>query len=376
LKTGQPLYSLGNYAWSATVSNWQNIQWSNAALTPDGKYIVENQLASQLSQLANPKGPALGGMYQTSDGTSVTNAGLPNEPLFMPAFSPDGTKLVWVGGSTSIPSYWITSNNPGALRAMDFNASKSPMLSNARDLVQVGSDPASTNITWPTLAPDGHWALYARSNGTVIDSRGVCNGPNCDYSSRADLFLADTTTANAETRLAALDGDSYPFAAGPRDLHYNYEPTFAPVAAGGYFWVVFTSRRTYGNRMTGAPNVVKQLWVAAIDQTPTPGKDPSHPAFHLPGQGEDTLNLRGFWALDPCKGDGQGCASGTECCGGYCASGGGDGGAPVCKSQAGLCAADGDKCQQASDCCGAATGTTCINHVCSEPSCHICANKE
>jgi hypothetical protein len=372
LKTGQPMHSLGQYVWGGgtggTVDQWQSIQWSNAALTPDGKYVVENQIASQLSQATNPAGPTLGGMYQTSDGAAVANAGLPSEPLFMPAFSPDGTKLLWVGGANTPQAPWLANNHPGPLRVMDYSASQSPMLSNARDLVQLGSDPAYTNITWPTGAPDGHWALYARSNGTTIDSRGSCPNNVCDYSTRADLFLADTTTSNVEMRLAALDGDNYPFAAGARDQHYNYEPTFAPVASGGYFWVVFTSRRTYGNRMTGAPGAVKQLWVAAIDQTPVPGKDPSHPAFRLPGQGEDTLNLRGFWALDPCKGDGQGCASGTECCGGYCDSSGGDGGAPVCKSQSAACSADGDKCQQSSDCCRAASGTTCINHVCSEPT--------
>ena len=252
---------------------------------------------------------------------------------------------------------------------VDFDATKSPMLTSPRDLVQPGTDPSDGDITWPTVSPDGHWALYTRSNGTVIDSRGSCTSDGCDYSTRGDLYLADTTTPNSEIRLASLDGDSYPFAAGARDLHYNYEPTFAPVAAGGYFWVVFHSRRTFGNvsTLTGAPATTKQLWVAAIDQSPVPGKDPSHPAFRLEGQDLTTLNLRGFWALDPCKGDGQGCGSGTECCGGYCDASG-DAGAPVCSAAAPVCAANGDKCTTTADCCGAATGTTCINKVCSEPA--------
>src|SRR5262249_42710846 len=148
---------------------------------------------------------------------------------------------------------------------------------------------------------------------------------------------------------------------------WNFEPTFAPVAAGGYFWVVFTSRRTYGNVLLGTKDQVKQLWVAAIDQSPTPGKDPSHPPFRLPGQDPTSVNMRGFWALDPCKADGQGCMSGTECCGGYCDASG-DGGAPVCKSQQNQCSQNGDKCGTATDCCNVAIGVTCINHVCSEPT--------
>ncbi|MGH7283215.1 MAG: hypothetical protein ACRELY_16945, partial [Polyangiaceae bacterium] len=31
------------------------------------------------------------------------------------------------------------------------------------------------------------------------------------------------------------------------DVKYNYEPTMNPIPSGGYFWVVFTSRRMYGN---------------------------------------------------------------------------------------------------------------------------------
>jgi hypothetical protein len=366
LATGQPMYSLGGVWGGGTngaTDNAQVVQWSNSALSPDGAYVVENQLASQLSQAV--AGPAINGMFKTADGTAVATSGVPADPLFMPAFSPDATKMVYVAGTATVPADWISSATPGALRVMDFNEAASPMLSNARDLVQPAAA-AYTDISWPTVSPDGHWALYARLNSTIIDSRGTCGSSGCDYATLGDMYLADTTTPNSEIRLAALDGDSYPFAAGARDLHYNFEPTFAPVAAGGYFWVVFTSRRTYGNVLTGTTAVTKQLWVAAIDQNPKPGVDPSHPAFLLPGQDATTLNLRGFWALDPCKGAGQGCASGTECCGGYCDGTGGDSGGPVCTAMAPACAADGDKCNVASDCCTASAGTTCINHVCSE----------
>jgi len=106
--------------------------------------------------------------------------------------------------------------------------------------------------------------------------------------------------------------------------------------------------------------VVKQLWVAAIDQNPQPGQDPSHPAFHLTGQDEQNLAMRGFWALDPCKADMMGCMSGTECCGGYC------NGAGTCSSTSSGCSQSGDKCNTDADCCDASSGATCINHVCSE----------
>jgi hypothetical protein len=182
-----------------------------------------------------------------------------------------------------------------------------------------------------------------------------------------DLYIAEVKSGT-EARLANLNGDNYPFAAGARDLHRNFEPSFAPVAAGGYFWVVFHSRRTYGNEATGPYSSIKQLWIAAIDQNPTPGQDPSHPAFRVPGQSLSTLNLRGFFALDPCKGDGEGCTSGTDCCGGYCNMAPADAGGPICAPTSNGCANNGDKCTMDSDCCNANNGVTCINHVCSEPT--------
>ncbi len=71
--------------------------------------------------------------------------------------------------------------------------------------------------------------------------------------------------------------------------------------------------------------------------------------------------------LPPCAQDGQGCESGTDCCGGYCAPGG-DGGAPMCRSMPTGCSQDGDKCNTANDCCNANAGEQCIAHVCSEPT--------
>ena len=345
-------YGLGGAPDSAQIR-----QWGLAALSPNGKTIVLNAVAAQLT------GNNALGAFKTSDGSAIANSGLGGELMYMPSFSPDASKIVYVTGSNPGTTFWLTTGTPGTLRAYDFNEASTPMFANSRDIVQAGSDPKKNVIAWPTVSPDGRWALYARL--AWVDPTTQHN-----LSSFApvvsDLYMADLKNPGTEIRLGALDGDGYPFAAGARDLQLNYEPSFAPVASGGYFWVVLHSRRTYGNVLTGDRTTEKQLWVAAIDQNPQPGKDPSHPGFWLPGQDTATLNLRGFFALDPCKGDGQGCMSGTDCCGGYC-DGSGDGGAPVCRSAQTTCAQNGDRCQASSDCCNAAAGVTCINRVCSEP---------
>jgi hypothetical protein len=170
--------------------------------------------------------------------------------------------------------------------------------------------------------------------------------------------MASADEPGIEWRLSNTNGDSYPFAAGARDLSYNYEPTFAPQAAGGYIWVVFTSRRTLGNRATGDKTQVKQLWVAAIDPFPEPGTDPSHPAFWVPGQDPATLNMRGYWALDPCIKSGDTCTTDEDCCDGAKCEDGVCGGADNC-------AQIGEFCDGAADCCDPTA--QCIAQECIHP---------
>jgi hypothetical protein len=142
--------------------------------------------------------------------------------------------------------------------------------------------------------------------------------------------------------------------------------------------VVFTSRRIYGDVATIDPTLsdpanypwktqatCKKLWVAAIDLNAPPGTDPSHPAFYLPAQELYAGNARGFWTVEKCGGDGDGCGTGDECCGGYCQPS--DGGL-VCSSTKPTCSAQYEKCTTPADCCGAARGITCINNICAEAS--------
>ncbi|MCC6644166.1 MAG: hypothetical protein IT374_01165 [Polyangiaceae bacterium] len=305
--------------------------WAMLALTPDGKIAA-------LNNAPLPGSPGLdGGFYDVATGAKLTGSGFDKELFDMPAFAPDGSKLVYVDHATK------------ALVSLGYSdATGKPVASGKVSLVPGGASP----IAFPVVSPDAKWAVYHRG---PLDTR---DGP-------ADLVAASALAPGAEVPLDATNGKTYPFAAGDRDRHLNYEPAFLPVASGGYFWLVFTSRRTLGNdpNLTGASGQVKQLWVAAFDQHPQPGKDPSHPAFWLSGQDAKTLNMRAYWALDPCKADGQTCSVGSECCGGSCLSG--DGGMVCGKPPGQSCSPSGGACKSAADCCG--KGFTCINSHCAEP---------
>jgi hypothetical protein len=307
--------------------------WAMAAVSPNGKVLVENN-----APLPGPPGGS-DGMWDTQAGSKLAATGLEGAFLDMPAFAPNGTKIAYVD------------HNTHGLAVYDYDA-VNVKASNPVGLVPPGGDGNLNAIVFPSVSPDAKWVVYHR--GQYPNSLDTRFGPG-------SLYLASVDQPGVEQRLAQLDGDAYPFAAGPRDLNYNYEPTFAPLNAGGFTWVVFTSRRTLGNRLTGGPDAVKQLWVAAIDQSPQAGVDPSHPAFWVPGQ-DANLNMRGFWALDPCKQVGEGCGTGSECCNQNCDTG-------VCKDpDPNECAQDGNHCEKDGDCCDPTS--KCINNICSEAPPH------
>jgi hypothetical protein len=322
-------------------------EWGLAAVSPDGSTVVENfsNLRGQIGQQT--------GAFDASTAQALPNTGLEGRELCMPAFSPDGLLLAYVDCQSM------------DLRAYDWDP-VAKKASNDRLVAASAQSSAMPQIQYPSVSPDHQWIVYGRA-----PTLGSLGNPGDLY---AAAVPAAGASASAETALAALNGTGYPFAAGSRDLDLNFEPTFAPVASGGYFWIVFHSRRTWGNAITKAAYVdegsgVKQLWVSAFDQSPIAGEDPSHVPFHLPGQattpsnGMDPINMRGYWALSPCKADGVACQSGSDCCGGFCPS---SGSGNVCSSSPAGCSLDGEKCEAASDCCG--PSDRCINGYCAEPA--------
>jgi hypothetical protein len=256
-------------------------------------------------------------------------------------------------------------------------------------------------IAYPSFTPDSAAVVYHK--GDSFDSAGFNNGgPGAfleQLPQQAELEMVELNGGTVK-KLNALNGrDANGVSALPYgesvDNSMNYEPNVMPLPVGGYYWVVFTSRRSYGNTVApgrpqnppgvqpwdqpaldpfgtnAGPSPRKKLWVAAIDiNHASETTDPSHPAFYLSGQEDFAADMRAFAALAPCAANGATCVEGTDCCQGYCRQTGSDPntGAPVLACvpppDAGSCSNLGEPCQTAADCCSKAD--KCINHRCAQ----------
>ncbi|NOU28567.1 MAG: hypothetical protein HOO96_11735 [Polyangiaceae bacterium] len=370
---GQPFsaYALKTSTETTMADNGVVSTWP--ALYPDGSMFFSSGGGTPASKVFDT--PSGAGLITP---TQKTVTGLPADlRAETPAFSPDGKALAFnlYGGAGS---------DRKTLAMMTFD--KTTMTFGA---VTNLDTPASGNTAiWPSFMPNNAAIVYqveTRYNGR--DFGGTRGGPGCeavggcgdnnDTGTRAELWWLDVKT-KTRARLDKANGLGY-LPTGPMvhndDATLNYEPTVNPVPSGGYAWVVFTSRRLYGNIATINPwqsdprftdisskPTTKKLWVAAVDLNGTPGTDPSHPAFYLPAQELLAGNARGFWVVDPCHNDGTSCETGDECCGGYCRPG--TGGALVCSNTVPTCAQEFEKCTNDAECCG--TSLSCINNRCAQ----------
>jgi hypothetical protein len=303
------------------------------AIAPDGSVVLWGQERS-LPYLSLNSYNSPGELAQLNPG-----GGAPVQP----AWSGDSKKIAF---SVRTDGNWLDFNN-ASLWTTDVDLG-SVMFANTHQIV--APDAARPVVTFPTFSPDSQWIAFERS--TQSRSRG----------GQSDISL---TSADGSTQIPLDQANGAGLLTGP-EASSTYEPTFMPVAAGGYFWLVVVSERTYGNTLTDTATGTrhKQLWVSAIDASPKPGQDPSHPAFWLPGQDIGNNNMRGEWALSPCKMVGDTCSAGYDCCDGFCHD---DGmGNLTCSNSGGGCSQIGEACQVAADCCdpkAACIGGFCANSL-------------
>ncbi len=330
---------------------------SFASWTPDGNYVMrsQNDFWGGVNQLAWRVDP----VSQSLIPATVVGLGA-DLSAYLPAFSHDGKRYAFTQGhgESAPPGSVIRSLNVMDV-SIDPTAGPGGTLTFTNRTVALDNGATGKVVKYATFLPDpnlivlqgsqdfdpAHGGMLAtRSSGGVY---GAADGR---------LYLVDVAQKGQVELALANQGNV------PQDQDRNYEPFALPIPAGGYYWVVFTSIREYGNMHQGGA-VRKQLWVAAI--SPGGALDPSHPPFYLPNQ-TDTKNERGYWALDPCKPKGESCQTGDECCDGFCRpSDENDPSSPkVCGEKQG-CSQVSEKCTTNLDCCSHETGIQCLGGFCS-----------
>ena len=347
--------------------------FSFGGISPDGEYLMSNAAlpGGWPPNVPGQMGSRPSRLYDTKTGVIIPAPGWDGviENAITPTFAQNGKRLAFNnydkdvgpadGGVDNLPHQGHT------LSVVDFE----PATKTFSPPIDLFSEPTSYPA-WPAFTPDGDWVVF--HNGNARDY-ATWNG------SKADLFIAHIPSRTV-TKLDALNGyaNGAPYLPyGEEEAHLNYEPTILPVAVGGYYWAVFTSRRKYGNTIVGNSQEQqdrKKLWIAAIDiesnEVPhTAAYDKSHPAFYLSSQELEAGNMRGFWALDPCKQNGNSCETGDECCGGFCRQQNDVDGAAqlVCVVPPVGCANEFEKCTSSASCCGAPQGYQCLNEHCAKP---------
>jgi hypothetical protein len=438
--------SVYNPATGALLQSYNNTaapEWGNrfdwGAIYPDGSMGLAN---SADGYHAYGNSSALFPVVDNANsGTAISLSGFGSSvKAVTPAFSPNGRRVVfnfWSGtGANS-----VSAGSGKSLVAADFacgaasgsvtcspNPASSASASNWKELIKVGAGAYASYkfVGWPQFLPDNYgvifnmvtraptgaagsnlytwqgaqdeiWMVEVPSSGSPhpvrlnqLNGTGYIPGTSPGPAAPAPNAGALHTSGNTVTWAPGGCGQTYSLSGTVAEDQLNYMPTVAPQDAGGYYWVVFTSRRLYGNIAVNTPweyeecvtlstPPAKKLWIAAIDKNWTPGTDPSHPAFYLPGQELTAGNMRGFWSKSPCLAAGSSgasnvCETDDDCCGGTASPKTAAcrvdvGSSPLtrhCQAiTANTCSATGGSCASASDCCE--LGAVCLSGVCKDP---------
>lgn len=337
-------------------------------LYPDGSKYLSSSGVADIGLFALFGGPSVlqsfsSTLYDAATGSIVQGTQIP-EGATMPMFAPDGRRLAFND---------FTRSDGFTLAIMDYDT-ELHRASGYRALVQ--EDAAGVvRPGWPSFLPDGGAVMFVRTDSPGFSSSGAgvaaLSSPLSDLvlapAASSDLYFVPVSGGSAlllaramgfqSAEDAARDDTYLPF--GLDDLHHNYFPSVAPIAAGGYFWVFFDSLRHYGNL-----GKQRALWAFAIEIAPD-GRyelDPSRPPFYLPGQEFGSTNHHPVGALDQCRPEGARCASGIECCGGRCR-------ANACSEAGEDCARVDERCARTEDCCAPPGGegrSLCIANFCAQ----------
>ena len=289
-------YNKQTGAWEDTVdANNLGVRGSYSTFSPVGNPFPTDEQSLALVTLNNGTlglyDPDTGAAVPSNVGTVATQGpGAPRSAL-MADWSADGGTIVY--SSTPNAGQWIDLSDSAIAKMSYSHSTGEHVFGDPEFLVDAPialPNGTFSNFFFPSISPDGKLVTFnaARSawrNGMDAKAPGQ------------RLMLVDVQT-KAVTDLTALNG-------GYVDSDITW-PHWAPGGTSDYYWIVFSSQRDYGHRLTAANTAApcvangvrqcKQIWIAGISKAKlAAGGDPSAAPMWLPGQSIAADNISPFW---------------------------------------------------------------------------------
>ena len=284
--------------WKEAVNaNAKKIQGSYTTFAPTGNPFTSDDKAVALVSRAD----GTLRLYDPDSGDEVPSnvavaKNLPNTPksVLMADWSPNGRQVVFA--ATPNANQWIDLDG-GRIATMSYNyIANQHVFGDPHYLV---ADPITlpsgtyTNFFFPSFSPDGAVVVFDAARKGWRDFR--------DAASPGQRLMLTDAAGTWITDLTALNGGD-----GNADVTWAH---WSPAASNDYYWMVFSSERDYGHKVTATntnatckQNGVKQckqIWIGAIakNKVGAAGVDPSAPPMWLPGQDTQTDNISPFWSV-------------------------------------------------------------------------------
>jgi hypothetical protein len=229
------------------------------------------------------------------DDIATHGDGAPRSAL-MADWSADGKTVVFA--STPHPEQWIDLSD-GAIATMSYKYTGATHVFGEPNFIVKPpltlNGGSFTNLFFPSFSPDGELIVFnaAHAAWRNLTDESV-TGPRLVLTNAKGDWVTDLTALNR--------------GADDNDMTWAH---WAPGTSTDYYWVVFSSERSYGHVLTPgntSQNCVangtkqcKQLWIAAIDKKKVLGGkvtiDPSAAPMWLPGQDITADNISPYWTV-------------------------------------------------------------------------------